>query len=227
MQRLLLNSAYPGLELLHRDPPVYRIASFIPARFCEKIRHAASPRLQPSTVVDLSAEERGKGGIRSGGGRDSSSMYMHHQALPTLLARCEKLLGLPRTRFEYPQITRYLPTQQYTSHNDAIDLSTEAGQRMSRHGGQRIATLLVYLNTCESGGETHFQRLGLRVRPLEGSCVVFFPAFSCGTIDPLMQHSAEPAIEEKWVAQLWARQRDLHPRQKIEPEDHASYASSS
>ena len=211
MQRLRLNSAYPGLELLHREPPVYRIPSFIPGRFCEKIRDAARPRLRPSTVVDLSAEERGKGGIRSGGGRDSSSMFMHHKALPTLLSRVEELLGLPRSRFEYPQVTRYLRGEQYTSHNDAIDLSADAGRRMSRHGGQRIATLLVYLSTCDSGGATHFGRLGLRVRPVEGSAVLFFPAFLCGTIDPLLQHSAEPAIGEKWVAQLWARQRDLHP----------------
>lgn len=40
--------------------------------------------------------------------------------------------------------------------------------------------------------------------------VVFFPSdCATGEIDPLTLHEAEPAVCEKWVVQLWVRQRQL------------------
>ena len=49
---------------------------------------------------------------------------------------------------------------------------------------QRQATLLVYLNDVNQGGMTHFDRLGLSIKPKCGKALLFFPAFSDGTPDP-------------------------------------------
>jgi len=49
---------------------------------------------------------------------------------------------------------------------------------------QRQATLLVYLNDVNQGGMTHFDRLGLSIKPQCGKALLFFPAFSDGTPDP-------------------------------------------
>jgi prolyl 4-hydroxylase len=216
-QRLDINLEHAGVSRLHADPPVYVIEDFLPVRMCERICAAAEPLLKPSTVLHMDEEERGSSGIRSGGGRDSSSAYLHHRSLPALLTRAEALLGRPRTFFEFPQVTRYTEGQQYKEHHDAIDTSTASGARMAGHGGQRVCTLLVYLSGCAAGGETHFTRLGLSVAPRVGRALVFFPGFLCGAPDAQLAHSAQPAGGEKWVAQLWVRQHQLHAENKVSP----------
>lgn len=47
--------------------------------------------------------------------------------------------------------------QQFTWHYDAIQ------PHLRDSSGNRIATLIVYLNDCESGGETVFRDLDLKV----------------------------------------------------------------
>jgi hypothetical protein len=51
-----------------------------------------------------------------------------------------------------------------------------------------------------------------QVAPCSGSALLFFPGLLDGTPDLQLQHSAEPPSygAEKWVAQLWVRQRPLH-----------------
>lgn len=36
--------------------------------------------------------------------------------------------------------------------------------------------------------------------------VVFFPATLDGALDSRLLHAAEPAIDTKWVSQIWIRQ---------------------
>jgi prolyl 4-hydroxylase len=74
-----------------------------------------------------------------------------------------------------------------------------------KRGGQRRATLLMYLNTPERGGATIFPDLRLQVAPTKG-CAVFFsydrPHESTGTL-----HGGAPVLQgEKWVATKWLRE---------------------
>ena len=216
-QRLEINASHPGMSRLHSEPTIFVVEDFLPVSMCERICASARPLLKPSTVVHMAEDERSISGIRSGGGRDSSSTFLHHRSVPALLTRAEGLLNRPRTHFEYPQITLYKEGQQYKTHHDAIDLGTESGAQLAGQGGQRICTLLVYLSGCVTGGETRFTRLDLSVVPRAGTALVFFPGFLCGTPDALTAHSAEPAGGEKWVAQLWVRQRLLHAENKVSP----------
>lgn len=43
-----------------------------------------------------------------------------------------------------------------------------------------------------------------------GTAVVFFPATLDGVIDPLLLHATEPAVDTKWVCQIWIRQGAHH-----------------
>uniref|UniRef100_A0A7S4Q9W8 Fe2OG dioxygenase domain-containing protein n=1 Tax=Alexandrium monilatum TaxID=311494 RepID=A0A7S4Q9W8_9DINO len=99
---------------------------------------------------------------------------------------------------EYPQVARYERGQHFGEHDDAFPFA-----HARRTNYQRRATLLVYLNSVAEGGRTSFPRLGLKVRPERGSALLFFPAFADGRPDPRMLHAAEPAVDEKWIAQIW------------------------
>ena len=104
------------------------------------------------------------------------------------------------------QVGRYFPSQQYLQHFDAFDLSNEDGRRFASNGGQRTVTVLVYLNDVNNGGGTAFPALNLEVRPRKGMAVVFFPATVDGLLDKLALHAALPAIDVKYVSQVWIRQ---------------------
>jgi prolyl 4-hydroxylase len=124
-----------------------------------------------------------------------------------------------------------LPGQFYLPHFDAFDVTTGPGRECVATGGQRVATVLIYLNTLPAGvgGETRFPRLGgggddaaaaaappsaaarggLAFRPEQGTALVFFPCTLDAQLDPQALHAAEPitaAAETKYVAQIWIRQ---------------------
>ena len=127
---------------------------------------------------------------------------------PEIISKVVTLTGVPARRVEPPQIARYEHGEQYTAHLDAADGLAQRGARFTSisadGGGNRICTVLIYLNDVLRGGATQFPRLGLTVRPRKGSAVVFFPADLDGRADPDTLHAALPAVDTKWVAQVWA-----------------------
>ena len=68
-----------------------------------------------------------------------------------------------------------------------------------------MATVLVYLNDVSRGGETAFTRCGYACAPKKGRCLLFCPGLTDGRRDETTVHCARPAVDEKWVAQLWVR----------------------
>jgi len=99
-----------------------------------------------------------------------------------------------------------LPAQQYLQHFDAFDLSNEDGRRFAQNGGQRIITVLVYLNDVQVGGSTFFPIINLNIQPRRGMALVFFPATVDGFLDKSVLHAALPAVSVKYVMQVWIRQ---------------------
>eukprot|EP00966_Prymnesium_polylepis_P117360 2712301-Prymnesium_polylepis.1 len=68
------------------------------------------------------------------------------------------LTGKPYGHMELPQVARYTDSQRYVEHYDGVDPHTEAGRAFCANGGQRIATVLMYLNHVRDGGCTFFRR---------------------------------------------------------------------
>jgi prolyl 4-hydroxylase len=67
-------------------------------------------------------------------------------------------------------------------------------------------TVLVYLNDVQQGGATAFPALNLQVQPRRGMALVFFPATVDGLLDRMALHAAMPAIDTKFISQVWVRQ---------------------
>lgn len=132
------------------------------------------------------------------------------------MAKACKLLGCSLDQWEEPQTVRYRPGQKFTWHLDALPPPTD-----KEGPGQRIATLLVYLTDMqdEEGGATVFRDLGpLRVQPVKGSALLFFPAAGGVPNTPFdirTVHAGEmvspKAKQDKWIAQLWLRERTYVP----------------
>ena len=114
---------------------------------------------------------------------------------------------------ERVQVTRYLPGQRFGLHHDAFDPATAEGQARLEcpvSGGQRVCTVLVYLNSLGrgAGGRTAFGARDLSCAPQQGKALVFCPTLASGALDPAALHEAQrPVGEVKWVTQVWIRQR--------------------
>ena len=71
----------------------------------------------------------------------------------------------------YAQVARYTDSQRYVDHFDAVDPHSPAGRSFCANGGQRVATVLMYLNDVREGGSTFFRLLDLAIQVWEGALV--------------------------------------------------------
>ena len=125
--------------------------------------------------------------------------------MPEFIHKASKLTGKPINTFEEPQIVLYEMGQQFSWHYDAIPKS------LLDESGQRIATLLVYLNTVENGGATCFKDLNLQVQPVQGKALLFFPSLVDGKSDERTMHAGQVAFDTKFIAQIWIHESEYTP----------------
>jgi prolyl 4-hydroxylase len=194
-----VNLSYPGLRMLNAQPPIFCVDNFLTEFECRFLIEHAQDSFGPAPVV-------GKGAGEVSPSRTSSTCYLAREDLPDILRKVSILTGKPIEHCELPQVGRYFPSQQYLQHFDAFDVSTEDGRRFALNGGQRTVTVLMYLNTVARGGATRFPALNLDVQPVQGQALIFFPATVDGFLDKMALHAAMPAIDTKYVSQIWIRQ---------------------
>lgn len=111
-----------------------------------------------------------------------------------------------RTISESLQLVHYDKAQEYTAHHDFGYPRVDDPNQ-----GARFATLLLYLNSDMTGGETSFPRWvnaesfdALKVKPKAGKAVLFYSQLPDGNMDDFSQHAALPIKSgEKWLINLW------------------------
>jgi hypothetical protein len=151
---------FPGLQVLHLDPPVFVVDKFLTPRECDELLQLSE---KPDQTLEVASPTFG-GAFASG--RTSTtwfcctiflpftlhslharfskhkfpelSRFCRYEAASTLLRRTSALLGgVDTRRFEEPQVVRYEPGQQFKWHLDQVPKSQLA------NGGQRLVTTLV------------------------------------------------------------------------------------
>jgi prolyl 4-hydroxylase len=74
-------------------------------------------------------------------------------------------MNLPIDHGEGLQVLRYGPGTRYTPHFDFLVPRSEDSEQSLRRSGQRVSSLVAYLNDVPGGGETIFPHVGLSVCP--------------------------------------------------------------
>jgi len=178
---------------------------------CEELISLAAPRLRPSTIVDPAS-----GRDVMSRARTSEGMFFRPRE-NTLLERIDRrlarLMGLPPEHGEGLQVLHYLAgAAQSAPHFDFLMPTNAANHASIARSGQRVSTLVAYLNDPEAGGETVFPEAGISVAPRQGSALYFEYCNGAGQLDPLSLHAALPVLAgEKWVATRWMRERPFRP----------------
>lgn len=163
---------FEKFRVLHVDPMVLAVDDFFTDDECDALITSSLAAELASSGGDASDEfgpmllgkSRTVGkDSRSQAQRTSTTWFHHYRSVPSLLAKASRLLGGTKSmlsRWEEPQTVRYKRGEKFTWHLDALapDVASD-----KEGGGQRIATMLVYLTDLEeegSGGATMFRDLG-------------------------------------------------------------------
>ena len=184
-------------------PRVVVFGDLLSAEECAELIELASRRLSRSETV---ATRTGDSEVNEA--RTSDGMFFLPAEFPVcarLEARLARLLDWPLENGEGLQILRYRPGAEYKPHYDYFDPAEPGTPAILKRGGQRLASIVCYLNTPEAGGATVFPEAGIEVAPIRGNAVFFSydrPHPSTRTL-----HGGAPVTAgEKWVATKWMRE---------------------
>lgn len=188
------------------QPRVVVLGNLLSADECDALIESARPQLARSLTVATKT-----GGEELNPDRTSSGTFFARGQTPEVTrveARIARLLDWPVENGEGLQVLHYQPGAEYKPHYDYFDPDEPGTPTILKRGGQRLATLVMYLSEPARGGGTTFPDAGLEVAPVRGNAVFFNydrPHPSTRTL-----HGGAPVIEgDKWVATKWLREREF------------------
>lgn len=173
---------------------------------CDALMTAARPRLARSLTVETRT-----GGEEVNVDRTSNGMFFargESDVVRRIEERIARLVNWPVENGEGLQVLHYGPGAEYKPHYDYFDPAEPGTPTILKRGGQRVATLVMYLSEPDKGGGTVFPDVHFEVAPKRGHGVFFSyerPHPSTRTL-----HGGAPVVAgEKWIATKWLREREF------------------
>ncbi|MGJ7533129.1 MULTISPECIES: 2OG-Fe(II) oxygenase [unclassified Variovorax] len=188
------------------DPVFAALGNVVDADECKDIIEMARPRLKPSTLVDPMS---GRDVVSDK--RASWGMFFRlgeNDLVARLDRRLSALMNLPLENGEGLQVLYYPTGAGSEPHYDYLAPTNVANRESIARSGQRVSTLVTYLNDVQDGGQTVFPQLGLAVSPIRGNACYFEYADENGRVDTRSLHASATVTQgEKWVMTKWMRER--------------------
>lgn len=185
-------------------PRVILMGDLLSVKECDTLIEMARPELKRARVVDKKTGE-----FRIDHERISASKSFSQGETPVvgaIEARISALFGHPVTHQEPLQVLYYPVGGLYKPHHDYFPPDLPGSSAILKRGGQRVATVVMYLNDVDEGGGTMFPTLGLEAKPKLGNAVYFESVDEFGRVNSDLLHAGAPVINgEKWIAVKWIR----------------------
>ncbi len=203
----LISTSDREIKVLSRveKPFILHLDHVLSDEECEELILLSKSRLMPSRIVDSNTGEE-----KITPGRTSKGMYFtikETELITKIENRIAELTQFPIENGEGLQVLNYDIGEEYKQHFDYFP----ANKVDNTKGGQRVGTMLIYLNEVLAGGETVFPKAGVSIVPKKGSAVYFHYGNSKGQVDRMSVHSSVPvSAGEKWVATKWIRQASIY-----------------
>ena len=206
----------PWLKPVHLEqqadsPRIFIAKDFIPRFACDWLIEIARPQLKPSVVYDAASGSWTTHPSRTS--ETANLRSLEHDLVTHLVSwRIASAVGLPVLNQEATKVLRYEVGQEYRAHFDFIrpGLEAEAFEGELATRGQRVATVLVYLNDDYEGGETAFPIIDKRFRGEPGDALIFWNLSETGELERNSLHAGTPVTAgEKWLLSKWIRQKPL------------------
>ncbi|KAJ4871791.1 2-oxoglutarate (2OG) and Fe(II)-dependent oxygenase superfamily protein [Raphanus sativus] len=204
------------VEVISWEPRAFLYHNFLTNEECEHLISLAKPSMKRSKVVDVKS-----GGSKDSRVRTSSGTFLKRgqdELVEEIENRISDFTFIPVENGEGLQVLHYEVGQKYEPHHDYFSDDYNV-----KRGGNRIATVLMYLSDVEEGGETVFPaakgnvsdvpwwnelsqcgKEGLSVLPKKRDALLFWSARPDATLDPSSLHGGCPVIKgNKWSSTKW------------------------
>lgn len=186
-----------------RNPRVVVFGGLLSHEECDELMAMAAKRLTRSETVQT---DTGASEVNSA--RTSQGMFFdrgENELCRRIEARIAVLVDWPVENGEGLQVLKYLPGAEYKPHYDYFDPAQPGTATILKRGGQRVGTIVMYLNDPEVGGGTTFPDVQLEVAPVKGNAV-FFSYDRAHPVSKTLHGGAPVVAGEKWVATKWLRE---------------------
>jgi prolyl 4-hydroxylase len=191
------------------DPNVWMLDGLLEPWICDYVIAMAAPTLTRGKVLD----EEGQETVRE----ERTNTVMHFGLvdsdviLELVSARLAAAAEMPAENGEALGVLHYATGEVYKPHVDYIPETLQNAPILEKLG-QRVRTLLVYLNDGFEGGATEFPHLKVGYKPPRGCALIFDSVKPDGSVDPMTLHvGAPPTSGQKWAISKWFRNKALRP----------------
>jgi prolyl 4-hydroxylase len=139
---------------------------------------------------------------------ESCNLNPDNPTVVAIEAKIHAVMGIDPVHGETIQGQRYAVGQQFKAHHDFFYANADYWPEMARTGGQRTWTSMVFLNEPESGGETLFEKAGVKVTPRRGNMLTWNNLGVDGMPNTFSLHRGTPVTSGvKYIITKWYRER--------------------
>ena len=200
---------------LDAEPEVYRVETpavqayyrpdFLTPAQCFALIQLIDADRRPSTTLSTNGDPT----FRTS---DSCDMNRWSPAVQPIDDSIADLLGITRANGETMQGQRYAPGQQFKAHHDYFHRDQGYYAGVTKDGGQRTWTAMIYLNTVEEGGATWFPQAGFRVEPRQGLLLAWNNMNPAGEPEVNTLHEGMAVVKGvKYIVTKWFREGSWLP----------------
>jgi prolyl 4-hydroxylase len=194
----------PPRQIVSEGPRIAVVEDIAASEMCDWLIARARPRLKPAKIRDRATGESGTSSVRTG----SSCHFRRPDSdliFAILRARIAKITEMQVDAMEIPYVSHYSVGQEFLPHFDiTINPESPDYEEKLAKDGQRVLTLLLYLNDNYEGGETEFPVLGERWKGRKGEALFFWNVAPDGALDERTLHAGLPVTRgEKWILTQW------------------------
>lgn len=185
---------------------LFTIPNFLNAQQCDTLIQIIRKNAYPSQVDGYERQSE----MRSS--RTCNLSFRDHPFIVEIDEAISRTLGISLGWSEINQGQWYEPGQQFKPHPDYFPPGTPEYERFASTQGQRTWTFMIYLNTTEGGGGTHFTKLNKTVMPERGRAVCWNNLLKDGQPNPNSEHAGLPVdAGSKFILTKWFRDRGQGP----------------
>ncbi len=193
-----------GVKLDFEEAEVYSIDKFLSEAECIHLTNHIRNNLRKSTTTNDAGTYAD---FRTSSTCDLG--LIDDTLISDIDKRICRLMGITPEESETIQGQWYEVGQEFKAHTDYFEPGTKEYQEHTMEKGQRTWTVMVYLNTVQEGGQTHFPELDVAFQPVTGTALIWNSLTESGEPNPATLHHAQPVIQGyKAIITKWFRSKD-------------------
>ena len=192
------------------QPQVFTVEEFVSVGECAHLMTLADRNFRPAR--ELTSDRLSQENLHFTGSMAALQLDLCDAVVRVVERRVGAAFQLPASHVEPLSVLRYEGGHRYAPHVDYFD-AARLKENLSKgdHGGQRVASFLVYLRPAQAGGETHYLTLEKKVQGRERMALCHFNCLPSGEPDPATLHTGEPVLRgEKWLARTTVREKPFY-----------------